>query len=87
VLNSAGSGSFASVICGVDWVTAHAAQLGIKVANMSLGGGGSDDGNCGLTNNDPFHTAICNSVAAGVTYVVATGNSNDDEGKRVPAGR
>jgi subtilisin len=85
VLNSAGSGSFASVICGVDWVTAHAAQLGIKVANMSLGGGGSDDGNCGLTNNDPFHTAICNSVAAGVTYVVAAGNSADDEGRHVPA--
>jgi subtilisin len=85
VLNAAGSGSFASVICGVDWVTAHAAQLGIKVANMSLGGGGSDDGNCGLTNNDPFHTAICNSVAAGVTYVVAAGNSADDEGRHVPA--
>jgi subtilisin len=85
VLNAAGFGSFASVICGVDWVTAHAAELGIKVANMSLGGGGSDDGNCGLTNNDPFHTAICNSVAAGVTYVVAAGNSADDEANHVPA--
>jgi subtilisin family serine protease len=85
VLNSAGSGTFASVICGVDWVTAHAAELGIKVANMSLGGGGSDDGNCGLTNHDPFHQAICNSVAAGVTYVVAAGNSADDEGRHVPA--
>jgi subtilisin family serine protease len=85
VLNSAGSGSFASVICGVDWVTAHAAELGIKVANMSLSGGGSDDGNCGLTNGDPFHQAICNSVAAGVTYVVAAGNNGFDEARRVPA--
>ena len=47
VLNNAGSGSTASVVCGIDWVTANAASLNIKVANMSLGGGGSDDGNCG----------------------------------------
>jgi subtilisin family serine protease len=85
VLNAAGFGSFASVICGVDWVTAHAAELGIKVANMSLSGGGSDDGNCGLTNGDPFHQAICNSVAAGVTYAVAAGNAAGDEARRVPA--
>ena len=47
VLNNQGSGSWSSVICGIDWVTANAANLNIKVANMSLGGGGSDDGNCG----------------------------------------
>ena len=85
VLNSAGSGSFASIICGIDWVTAHAAELGIKVANMSLSGGGSDDGNCGLTNGDPMHQAICNSVAAGVTYVVSAGNQAIDLAGRVPA--
>jgi subtilisin len=85
VLNNAGSGSFASVACGIDWVTAHAASLGIKVANMSLGGSGSDDGHCGNTNNDALHQAICNSVAAGVTYVVAAGNSNTDFSGFVPA--
>ena len=85
VLNNAGSGSWASVACGIDWVTANAASKGIKVANMSLGGSGSDDGNCGNSNNDALHKAICGSVAAGVTYVVAAGNSNADFAGFVPA--
>ena len=76
VLNNQGSGSWSSVICGIDWVTANASTLNIKVANMSLGGGGSDDGNCGNSNADALHKAICSSVAAGVTYVVAAGNDN-----------
>jgi subtilisin len=83
VLSGGGSGSFASVICGVDFVTANADT--IEVANMSLSGGGADDGNCGLTNNDPLHTAICNSVDAGVTYAVAAGNAAADAANRVPA--
>ena len=85
VLNNAGSGSWSSVVCGIDWVTANAASRGIKVANMSLGGTGSDDGNCGRTNNDALHRAICNSVAAGVTYVVAAGNDNANLSGFVPA--
>ena len=76
VLNNQGSGSWSSVICGIDWVTANASKFNIKVANMSLGGGGSDDGNCGNSNADALHKAICRSVAAGVTYVVAAGNDN-----------
>ena len=76
VLNNQGSGSWSSVICGIDWVTANASRLNIKVANMSLGGGGSDDGNCGNSNADALHKAICRSVGAGVTYVVAAGNDN-----------
>jgi subtilisin family serine protease len=83
VLNNAGSGSWSSVICGIDYVTAHASQ--IEVANMSLGGTGSDDGNCGRTNGDALHQAICNSVAAGVTYAVAAGNETDDAKNHVPA--
>ncbi len=85
VLNNAGSGTWSSVACGIDWVTANAALKGIKVANMSLGGSGSDDGNCGNSNNDALHKAICGSVAAGVTYVVAAGNSNADFAGFVPA--
>jgi uncharacterized repeat protein (TIGR01451 family) len=85
VVNSQGSGTDAQVICGIDWVTANAASLGIKVANMSLGGPGADDGNCGNTNADALHRAICNSVAAGVTYVVAAGNSSEDFVADVPA--
>lgn len=84
VLDNNGSGSWSSVICGVDFVTANADK--IEVANMSLGGSGSDDGNCGNSNNDALHKAICASVAAGVTYVVAAGNSADDSANHVPAG-
>ena len=81
VLNSSGSGTWAQAICGVDWVTQHASSLNIKVANMSLGGFGSlNDNNCGNTNGDAMHKAICNSTAAGVTYVVSAGNSSVDFG-------
>ena len=83
VLNPAGSGAWSSVICGIDYVTAHASE--IEVANMSLGGSGSDDGNCGRTNNDALHQAICASVAAGVTYAAAAGNESDDAANHVPA--
>jgi subtilisin len=85
VLNNAGSGSWSSVACGIDWVTANAAAKNIKVANMSLGGGGSDDGNCGNSNKDALHKSICSSVAAGVTYVVAAGNEGTDFRSSVPA--
>lgn len=87
VLNNAGSGTWSSVICGIDFVTSKAPANGgpITVANMSLGGAGSDDGNCGNTNNDALHKAICRSVAAGVTYVVAAGNSAADAAGFVPA--
>ena len=85
VLNNAGSGSWSSVVCGINWVTANAARLNIRVANMSLGGSGSDDGNCGNTNNDALHKAICGATAAGVTYVVAAGNDGANEAGFVPA--
>jgi subtilisin len=79
VLNNAGSGSWSSVICGVDWVTANSGT--IEVANMSLGGSGSDTG----CNDGGLHQAICNSVAKGVTYAVAAGNESDDAANHVPA--
>lgn len=86
VLDANGSGTWSSVICGIDWVTANAATYNIKVANMSLGGGGTSDNNCGLTNNDALHHAICVSTqTAGVTYVVAAGNSSADSSTFVPA--
>jgi subtilisin len=86
VLNSAGSGTGSQVICGIDWVTAHAAGLHIKVANMSLGGTGAPLGPCSST-TDAEHAAICNATKAGVTFVVAAGNSGRDYalGPDVPA--
>ena len=83
VLRDNGSGSFSSIICGVDWVTARAGT--IEVANMSLGGGGSDPSGSGCSTGNGMHDAICRSVGAGVTYVVAAGNSARDARSFVPA--
>ena len=89
VLTDVGAGLTSNIVCGIDWVTATRTDLDpandIRVANMSLGGGGSDDGNCGNSNNDAEHRAICNSVAAGVTYVVAAGNDAVDFRNSTPA--
>jgi subtilisin family serine protease len=83
VLGSSGRGTISSIICGIDWVTARAGT--IAVANMSLVADGADDGNCGNTNDDPFHQAVCASVAAGVTYVVAAGNDSQNAENATPA--
>ncbi len=87
VLNNSGYGSWATLICGIDFVTSKAPQNGgpITVANMSLGGSGTSDNNCGNSNNDPLHKAICRSRDAGVTYVVASGNEGKNAGTLVPA--
>jgi subtilisin family serine protease len=82
VLNKNGRGTASDVICGIDYVTANAGE--IEVASMSLGGPGTD-GTCGETNRDAMHQAICASVAAGVTYVVAAGNQSEDAANSVPA--
>ena len=79
VLDSTGSGTWSSVICGIDWVTQNATT--IEVANMSLAGTGSD-GSCASTS---LHQAICNSVNAGITYTAAAGNGGGDAGGSVPA--
>ena len=83
VLDNTGSGTWASVICGIDWVTANAPANGgpIEAANMSLGGGGSD-GSC---TDGGLREAICNSVNRGVTYAVAAGNGGGDLKGFVPA--
>ncbi|MEV4915708.1 S8 family peptidase [Streptomyces tirandamycinicus] len=83
VLSPFGSGSTSNVICGIDHVTEHADE--IDVVNMSLGGAGKDDGDCGRTGSDAMHRAICNSVAKGVTYAVAAGNDHADAAGFVPA--
>lgn len=82
VLDNRGSGTWSAVICGIDYVAANADQ--IEVANMSLGGTGTDRGNCG-NGSDAMHAAICNAVALGVTFVVAAGNESDDAANHTPA--
>jgi subtilisin family serine protease len=66
VLDCTGSGRWSWVIAGIDWVTAHAAKP--AVANMSLGGDYYQAAN----------DAVAGSVASGVTYAIAAGNSTTD---------
>jgi subtilisin family serine protease len=83
VLTDLGSGLNSDVICGIDYVAANADE--IEVANMSLGGAGEDDGNCGQSSGDAMHTAICDAVDAGVSFVVAAGNDSADAAESTPA--
>ena len=87
VLDKSGSGTWSSVICGLDFVASHGPANGgpISVANMSLGGSGASDNNCGNSNNDPLHQAVCRVRNAGVTIVVAAGNNGTDTSGFVPA--
>ncbi len=92
VMSAAGQGSTATALCGVDFVTSTRTDSDptndIAVASMSIGFSGpkvGDDGNCGLSNHDALHLAICNSTTAGVTYVVAAGNSAMDFRNDTPA--
>ena len=64
VLDCTGSGSWSGVIAGIEYVTGHHAAK--SVANMSLGGPASA----------AVDQAVSNSIADGVTYVVAAGNGN-----------
>jgi subtilisin family serine protease len=75
VLGCTGSGTFAGVAAGVDWVTGHHTS-GPAVANMSLGGAGS---------NATVENAVRNSIADGVVYAIASGNSNSDACNFTPA--
>jgi subtilisin family serine protease len=82
VLNDQGSGTRSGIICGIDWVTAKG---GIEVANMSLGGSGTEPTGTTCSTGDAYHDAICRSVTSGVTYAVAAGNSATDSANHVPA--
>jgi subtilisin len=80
VLRADGLGRISDVICGLDWVVGNGEK--IDVINMSFGANGSDS-TCSA--NDPLHDAICAVVNAGITAVVAAGNSGTDAATTVPA--
>lgn len=89
VLNANGIGSWANVICGLDWVTGTRVDLDpdndIDVANLSLGDRGTDDGKCGLLSKSPIHEAACAATDQGVLLVVAAGNSKRAVSNEIPA--
>jgi aqualysin 1 len=66
VFDCAGVGFMSGTIAAVDWVTAN--HVKPAVANMSLGGAASD----------ALDQAVRRSIAAGVAYVMAAGNSDVD---------
>jgi len=74
VLDSTGAGSISDIIAGIDYVTQHANEIG--VANLSFG--------CRCHSN-ALDIAIHNAVAAGITFVVAAGNSAADAESFSPA--
>lgn len=74
VLGCGGSGSNSGVIAGVDFVAENAS--GPSVANMSLGGGTSN----------ALDAAVERAINAGVTFVVAAGNSNSNACNGSPNG-
>jgi subtilisin family serine protease len=82
VLDSEANGTRASLLCGIDWVASTRTNAtktdDIQVANMSLAGPDPDDGNCGLSNHDAAHLAICNASRLGVTFVAAASNDGVD---------
>lgn len=89
VLDDEGNGTTRELLCGIEWVTSTRydkdPRNDIAVANLSLGGRGGDDGRCGEADKDILHQAVCKSVAAGVTYVVAAGNEREDASNLIPA--
>jgi subtilisin family serine protease len=85
VLNARNTGTLSQFLCGINWLAQHGPSLGIRVANMSVGGSGTDDGACGKLNSDAMHQAVCGAAAAGITLVVSAGNSGVDLAKTVPA--
>jgi subtilisin family serine protease len=74
VLDKNGAGALSTVIKGIDYIRGYANQ--IEVANLSLG--------CACKSS-AFDTAINNAVNAGITFVVAAGNSGKDASTFSPA--
>jgi len=76
VLDCNGSGTNLSVIDGINWAAAqYTAKKKPSVANMSLGGGKST----------ALNAAVRAAVKAGLTFVVAAGNENNDACRVSPA--
>ena len=72
-LDSNGSGSVSCLIRSVDWVTQNADT--IDVANMSIG----------APSSSALCSAVASSIAAGIVYVAAAGNSAVDAAGTSPA--
>ena len=77
ILNCAGSGSYATVIAGLDWIMSplNTNSKTQAVLNLSIGGPASS----------ALNDAILRLTNAGITVVAAAGNENSDACTRSPA--
>ena len=90
ILNDSGYGLISWYICGLDWILAQRdpndpSRPLFEAVNMSVTKYGKDDRNCGNTNNDPLHQAICRVVAGGITVVAAAANDHHNAALNIPA--
>jgi subtilisin family serine protease len=90
ILDDSGSGLLSWYVCGLDWIAAQRDPLDptrpmIESVNMSVTKWGQDDRDCGNTNDDILHQAICRVVAGGITVVAAAANDSGSAAARVPA--
>jgi subtilisin len=83
IFDNEGNGDLSNVLCGLDWVLANHSE--INVVNMSFEDRRDvkNDNDCGQTSDDPFHMAICQAYADGITLVAGSGN----EGIKVTQGQ
>jgi subtilisin family serine protease len=66
VLNCSGTGTASQLIAGIDWVTANHVKPAVALVSS------------GLAANTAVDDAVRRSINAGVTYVAAAGNNNQD---------
>jgi subtilisin len=91
ILNDSGEGFLSWYVCGLDWIAAQrdpndVTRPLIEAVNMSVTKWGHDDANCGYTNDDILHMAICRLVVGtGVTVAAAAANDSGSAAARVPA--
>ncbi len=74
VLPCGGNGTISDLMTGIDWVTAN--RINPAVANISITAAGS---------SSALETMITNSIASGIVYTIAAGNSAYDACSFTPA--
>jgi len=73
VLDAGGSGSFATVMAGMQWTVDHRYEFNIRAASMSLGGPGPIEWTS--SEEDSVNRYANEMVRAGITMLIAAGNS------------
>ena len=90
VLNNRATGTLSQFLCGINWVAANAAALNIRVANMSIGGVGTQRRRLRHDLGRLRAQGDLRGGRRGVTFVVSAGNSGTNFAthgpRRLPGG-